>query len=79
MFYQSQNIVSASEYDNLNKMMDELDVFYDKMTNKPNQDDDKFIYSHHSIKVGDYVAVTWTDNMWYRGLVTRVIDHQTFR
>ena len=64
----------------MNVMMDELDIHYQKMLQMDNAKSTKERLediTKEKISVGDYVAVTWTDNMWYRGIVQRLVDHQT--
>jgi len=70
-------IQKASEYDKLNKMMDCLDQHYqlvlkEKALGNVDTMSDK-------ISIGDFVAITWTDNMWYRGKVIKYQDYQTLK
>ena len=72
-----KHLFSASEYDKLNKMMDCLDQHYqlvlkEKALGNVDTMSDK-------ISIGDFVAITWTDNMWYRGKVIKYQDYQTLK
>ena len=55
----------ASQYDQLNQLMDLLDMFYVK-------DCSELSLDKCEVVEGDLVAVPWTDNMWYRGRVKEV-------
>merc|ERR1719300_1353680 len=62
----------VSSFPELNRMMDDLDHFYTNGENSQN------LSLHNSeILEGDLLAVTWTDNMWYRGRVVGMKDLET--
>lgn len=63
-------------------MMDELDAHYEGQLAAAEGDKAavaQWAVDQAGLGVGDLVAVTWRDNMWYRGRVTRILDHATLR
>ena len=66
----------AARYDDLNLMMDELDAHYQHLV--ANQTGKDVVErTKQLLIVGDYVATLWIDNMWYRGRVSKIINHDT--
>ena len=56
---------SGSEYNKLEKMMDELDDYYEPLLYKASREQEP-----REFLVGEQVAAVWpTDNLWYRGRV----------
>ena len=67
--------ISGSEYDKLNKLMDELDLHYEPKAEKYLKDlsENKVPTGPPSFSVGDHVAAVWsTDQKWYRGQVKSI-------
>ena len=70
-------VQKASEYDKLNEMMDHLDQHYQQVLKEKELGNVDTMLD--KISVGDFVAITWTDNMWYRGKVLKYQDYQTLK
>jgi len=70
-------IQKASEYDKLNKMMDRLDQHYQLVLKEKELGNVDTMLG--KISVGDFVAITWSDNMWYRGKIIKYQDYQTLK
>lgn len=65
----------GSEYDRLNRMMDEMDLHYEPKVEKYVKEvkENKVSIPPPTFSVGDYVAAVWTtDQQWYRGQVQAV-------
>ena len=71
----------ASSYDNLNQMMDEIDSFYEKLLREEglSKKSPKWGKMRESITDGEYVAVMWIDQMWYRARVRNFVNHTELR
>jgi len=63
----------ASQYDMLNQLMDQLDTFYTDYKSS------ELSLVDCEVVEGDLLAVPWTDNMWYRGIVKGVKDLTTLK
>ena len=73
--------MSASSYDKLNKMMDEIDNFYEKLLREEglSKQSTKWAKMRETITDGEYVAVMWIDQMWYRARVRNFVNHTELR
>jgi len=71
----------ASSYDKLNKMMDEIDNFYEKLLREEglSKRSTKWAKMRETITDGEYVAVMWIDQMWYRARVRNFVNHTELR
>ena len=79
------SLITASSYDQLNQMMDEIDHFYENLlreeglSKQSSKQSSKWEKMRGSITVGEYVAVTWLDQMWYRAKVKNFVNHAELR
>ena len=73
--------MSASSYDKLNKMMDDIDNFYEKLLREEgiSKQSTKWAKMRETITDGEYVAVMWIDQMWYRARVRNFVNHTELR
>ena len=80
-FVENSLIILASSYDKLNLMMDEIDSFYEKLLREEgiSKKSSKWEKMRESITVGEYVAVMWIDQMWYRARVRNFVNHTEMR
>ena len=73
--------MTASSYDKLNQMMDDIDNFYEKLLREEglSKQSTKWAKMRESITDGEYVAVMWIDQMWYRARVKNFVNHTELR
>ena len=62
-------------------MMDEIDCFYEKLLREEglSKQSPKWGKMRESITDGEYVAVMWIDQMWYRARVRNFVNHTELR